>query len=75
MILLDEIGKMELCSEKFKQAVQRALDSKNGLVATITLSPLPLVNRIKVRDDIELFTLNRENQDEVLGILLDRLTD
>ena len=74
IIILDEIGKMELFSRKFKIAVEKALDSENSLVATITLSPLPFVNKIKHRDDVKLFSLNRKNQDELLETLLSQLS-
>ncbi|MCP2597431.1 nucleoside-triphosphatase, partial [Candidatus Aminicenantes bacterium AC-335-G13] len=63
IIVIDEIGKMELFSEKFKETLIRALDSKKKVLATITLSNIDFVNKIKRRSDCDIIFLSRENFD------------
>jgi len=67
IIVVDEIGKMELFSEKFKRELIKALDSKQKVLATITLSNLEFVNKIKKRDDCDVLFLSRENFDLILN--------
>lgn len=65
IIFIDEIGKMELFSEKFKEVVLKALDSENKVLATIMLAQNPFADKIKARKDVKLFYLKRENFEEV----------
>jgi len=69
IIIVDEIGKMELFSEKFKRELIRALDSEQKVLATITLSNLEFVNEIKRRDDCNVLFLTREN----FNLILDKI--
>jgi len=61
-IVVDEIGKMELLSDKFQRAVLEALDLPNLFIATLTKSKLPFVTSIKHRRDVEIFYLTRKNK-------------
>jgi len=61
VIVIDEIGLMELFSEKFKKAVMSALDSENKVLGTIRLKPHPFTEEIKKRRDTRIFYLKREN--------------
>lgn len=65
LIVVDEIGKMELYSEKFKKAITSALESKNIVLATIMLKPNSFCDRIKKRKDGRVFYLRKENFDEI----------
>jgi nucleoside-triphosphatase len=62
VLFLDELGKMELCSKKFEQAVQDAFDRGPSIVATAGLSPIPFLNALKRRKDIELIPLSSANR-------------
>lgn len=42
IVIIDEIGKMELFSEKFKEEVLRALNSENKVLGTIKLAATDL---------------------------------
>ena len=53
VLFLDELGKMELCSQPFQQAVQDAFDHGPSIVATGGLQPLPFLNALKRRRDVE----------------------
>ena len=61
IVLIDEIGKMELFSEKFKKIVLKALNSENKVLATIMLKKNPFCDKIKKRKDAKIFYLQREN--------------
>lgn len=65
LIIIDEIGKMELCSEKFKRAVEITLDSKSKVLGTIKLTPDSFTNKIKQRKDTEILHLTKENREKV----------
>ncbi|MCD6290367.1 MAG: NTPase [Anaerolineae bacterium] len=71
LIVIDEIGKMELFSEHFRQAVLNALDAAQPMLATITYRPHPWCDRIKAREDLEIWTVTRSNRD----VLPDRVLD
>ncbi|MDZ7262785.1 MAG: NTPase [candidate division KSB1 bacterium] len=47
LVVIDEIGKMELFSEKFKQAVLAALNSEKPVLGTIMLGSTAFVDTIK----------------------------
>lgn len=66
IIIIDEIGKMELVSEKFKEAVLRALDSGKRLLGVIHIADIKFLNRIRERKDVAILEVSTENHDEVL---------
>jgi nucleoside-triphosphatase len=61
--LVDEIGKMESLSERFVRAIERLLDSHRLLVATIAARGTEWIEKIKAREDTELWTVTRSNRD------------
>ena len=74
VLFLDELGKMELCSQPFQQAVQDAFDHGPSIVATGGLQPLPFLNALKRRRDVELVPLTSANRGLVEEELGARLT-
>ena len=64
-IAIDEIGPMELFSQKFKQAVKQALESKKLVLAVAHAKAKdPIINEAKQREDAGIYIvtlLNREN--------------
>ena len=66
VIIIDEIGKMELFSEKFKKAVINAIESPKTVLGVITMAKNEFVDRIKERKDILIVEVNRDNR-EILG--------
>ncbi len=75
LILIDEIGKMELLSERFMSVLMKALDSEKPVLATIMHIDNPFTRAIKSREDVELFVLTRTNYDEVKAQVLQSLID
>lgn len=64
-VIVDEIGLMEMKSEKFKKAVLTALNSKSKVLGTIRLGSHPFSDKIKARKDTKIFHLTRENREEI----------
>ncbi len=59
IIVIDEIGKMELFSEKVRQAILDALDSPKRVLGTIMMASNPFVNEIKKRKDIRVVEIRK----------------
>lgn len=70
LIVIDEIGKMELVSPQFREAVSRVIESGNKVLGTIMLGSYPFVDQIKQRPDVRTLLLTRANRSEVLGQVL-----
>jgi nucleoside-triphosphatase len=62
LIVIDEIGKMELFSSNFRDVVLEALNSNVKLLATITYSNLPFVSDIKSRNDVIILDITVKNR-------------
>jgi len=67
LIVIDEIGKMELFSDKFRQAVTQAVASGKRVLGTIMLSPHPWADAIKSHPGVRVVALTRENRGRVLA--------
>ncbi len=67
VVIIDEIGPMELLSPKFKEAVAAALDSKKPVAASIheKAGRDPYGRSILSRGDVELVELSFANRDRV----------
>lgn len=73
VIILDEIGKMECFSERFMDAAQRALDSPNVVVGTVTLGGSDFIKGVKERTDMEILEVTQENRDALPGLILEKI--
>ncbi len=65
LIIVDEVGKMELFSSKFREIILKVLDSKNKVLGTIMLKGNPFCDKIKERKDTKVFYLKRENREKL----------
>jgi nucleoside-triphosphatase len=65
LYLVDEIGRMECLSPLFVAAVWRLLDSPTTLVATVALRGDGVIAEVKQRPDTEIWTVTRENRDDL----------
>jgi nucleoside-triphosphatase len=70
IIVVDEVGKMELFSKKFQSTLIDALNSTRKVLATIMERPDVFADRIKKRPDIRLLFLTRDNFEEVFKQVL-----
>jgi len=73
IIVIDEIGKMELLSTQFQEAVEKALNADNPVLGTITLACHPFAQKVKARDDIKIFEVTKENREDVFKALIKEL--
>ncbi len=64
IIIIDEIGKMELFSKSFQKFVEKHLNEKR-VVATIMLRDNPFTKRLKKRSDTKIFEVTRANRDSI----------
>ena len=70
IVVIDEIGKMELFSLSFQDAVLEALNSEKKVLGTIMLASHPWADKIKQRPDVEILKVTRFNRSEVLDTVL-----
>ena len=73
LIVIDEIGKMELLSPQFKEAVLQAIDSGKKVLGTIMLGPHPWADKIKSHQEVRVLPVTRDNRNQVLGEALNWL--
>lgn len=73
LIVMDEVGRMELCSEAFLQVVVRALDCPTPVLATIQDRANPFLDRIKDRSDAEVHRLTVANRGRLQAVLSEHL--
>ncbi len=66
LVVIDEIGKMELFSADFRETVSQIIDSGKRVLGTIMLSPNPLADNIKRHPQVNLITVTRGNHRQVL---------
>ena len=70
LVVIDEIGKMELFSADFRRAVSQMIDSGKRILGTIMLNPNPWADAIKRQPQVNLVTVTRTNYQDVLEELL-----
>ena len=66
LVVIDEIGKMELVSKNFKEVVLQIIDSGKWVLGTIMLSPNPWADRIKCQPQVNLIEVTRDNHPQIL---------
>ncbi|MEA2032985.1 MAG: NTPase [Euryarchaeota archaeon] len=73
IIIVDEIGPMELKSKRFIEAVEEAIVSgKSMLVSVHQRSEHELVKRVK--KEFEMFEVTQENRDEMANCIIQRFS-
>jgi nucleoside-triphosphatase len=73
VVLVDELGKMELASTRFREATVALFDDPVPIVASVQTSPHPFTARLKGRADVEILPLTPGNRDRLPGELAQRL--
>jgi len=66
LVVIDEIGKMELFSAKFREAVLQIIDSGKRVLGTIMFNPNPWADRVKQNPQVHLIEVTRTNYYRVL---------
>ncbi|MDY6954085.1 MAG: NTPase [Thermodesulfobacteriota bacterium] len=73
VILIDEIGKMELFSQRFKEMVTQCLDSEKPVLATVMSRSQPFVDGLKTRSDVDLLEVTMGNRDQLASTLIKKV--
>ena len=71
--VIDELGKMELASEGFRQAVSALFAQPQPVVATVHAHRHPFTDALKGRADVETLPVNRKTRDRLPAQLARRL--
>ena len=70
LVVVDEIGKMELFSADFREAVWRIINSGKRVLGTIMFQANPWADRIKRQPQVNLVEVTRVNRHRVLEEIL-----
>ena len=73
MIVIDEIGKMELFSNRFRNLVYDVIHADKQLLATIPLKGDEFIRKIKQRPDIHLLEVTKANRDRLQEAIVEEL--
>lgn len=74
LIIVDEIGPMELFSPRFRQTVQDVLDSDKTTLGVVHYKArAPLIDSIKKRSDAEVIEVNERNRESLHNVIIDRM--
>jgi nucleoside-triphosphatase len=74
VVAIDEVGPMELFSEKFKEATRKALESGKPVLAVVHWKASDrLIGEAKSQDDAETFTVTHENRDLLPTTLTEKI--
>jgi nucleoside-triphosphatase len=75
VVLIDEIGKMELASEPLRKRVIELVEAPVRLVATVPLARHPFTDRLKRSRETEVIRVTERNRDELPERLAERLSN
>lgn len=65
MILMDEIGFMETCSEDFCRGILSALDGDTPVIAAVKDKDTPFLNQIRSYKNCKCFYITQDNRDQL----------
>jgi nucleoside-triphosphatase len=69
--ILDEIGKMECLSAKFRELVTALLNAPSPVIATISKKAGGFIDEVKHRPDVHLYEITERNRDRLLPEIAD----
>jgi nucleoside-triphosphatase len=75
VIVIDEIGKMELLSPQFREAVTQAINIGKKVLGTIILNPHPFADEIKRHPEVETLLVTTDNRRDVMRKVLNWLME
>lgn len=73
LVVVDEIGKMECLSERFREIVRQLLSGPAVLLATIPLHGNPFMEKIKANPMVQVFEISHANREQLGQKLLLRI--
>jgi len=73
VVAIDEIGPMELFSERFRDAVRRAVESGKLVVGVVHWRARnKLIDDVKAREDAEVYLVTWENRDRLHEVIVEK---
>ncbi len=73
LVIVDELGSMELASNSFCRAVEDLLATDTPVIATVHTKPHEFTDALRRRPDVELLEVTRDNRDRLPVDLVARL--
>ena len=73
LIVMDELGRMELFSKRFRQMALKALDAPQPVLGVLQDRHTPFLDAIRARDDVEIITVTPQNRDRLVETIRERL--
>jgi nucleoside-triphosphatase len=74
IIVVDEIGPMEILSPRFREAILRILESQVAVVGTIVLRSQHFADQVKAHPRVTVRTITMANRDDLPGQILSHTT-
>jgi nucleoside-triphosphatase len=74
VLVVDELGKMELASKAFREAVSAIFDEPRIIVATVQSTSDPLTDALKRRPDVETLRVSPSSRHSLPGQIAERVT-
>lgn len=75
LIIIDELGKMELISQRFRNAVIFLFKSRSRILGTLPLYENPFLRNLKDNFEMKIFNLTRSNRKELFYEIVPVLTN
>jgi nucleoside-triphosphatase len=73
LVVIDELGKMELASRLFRDAVEELFASDAAVVATVHAFRHKFTDALKARPDVERLQVTAANRDDLARVLVRKL--
>ncbi|MBN2018392.1 MAG: NTPase [Candidatus Cloacimonetes bacterium] len=73
LIVIDEIGRMEMFSQTFCDKLRQVFDSDKPLLATIKRIDCELTKELKAREDVQIFEVTQFNRDTIFDKVINKL--
>ena len=73
VVVVDEIGPMEILSSHFHDAILRILEGEAAVVGAIVLRPQPFADRVKAHPRVTIRQITRDNRDDLPAQILAEL--
>jgi len=70
IVIIDEIGRMECLSARFRDLVTSLLDAPAPFIATIALRAGGFIDEVKHRRDVLLYEITGRNRDALLPVIV-----
>lgn len=76
VVAIDEVGPMELFSQRFREAVRKAVESQKPLVGVVHWKARDrLIDEVKKREDAEIIEVTANNRDRLHEALVKKALD